>query len=228
MNLIPNPDTVFPNTYGTTCFLKNVITAPNILVGDYTYYDDPIDPTGFERNNVLFNWPQFGDHLIIGKFCAIASGVQFIMGSANHRINSISTYPFHVFGGIWAQNTPPHLSQLPFKGDTVIGNDVWIGRQSVILPGVHVGDGAIIAANSVVTKDVKPYTIVGGNPAKPIRKRFDDELISMLLALQWWDFSPEKLAEFLPILCDSNLAKVKGVIQELLETSSADKTSFSK
>ena len=145
MNNIPDTGTVFPNVYKTSCFLKNVITAPNIFVGDYTYYDDPTDPTGFERNNVLFNWPEFGDRLIIGKFCSLASGVQFIMGSANHRISSISTYPFHVFGGAWEENTPPHLSQLPFKGDTVVGNDVWIGRESVIMPGVHIGDGAIIA-----------------------------------------------------------------------------------
>ena len=185
MYQIPDPNVVFPNAYGTSCFLKNVITAPNIMVGDYAYYDDPIDPTGFERNNVLFNWPEFGDRLIIGKFCSIASGVQFIMGSANHRISSVSTYPFNVFGGAWAERTPPHLSQLPFKGDTVVGNDVWIGRESVILPGVTIGDGAIIAARSLVSKDVPPYTLVGGNPACVIRRRFDEELIELLLTLRW-------------------------------------------
>ena len=146
MNRIPNPDTVFPNEYGTSCFLKNVITAPNIFVGDYTYYDDPAAPADFEKNNVLFNWPEFGDRLIIGKFCAIASGTKFIMGPANHRINSVTTYPFHVFGGAWQENTPPHLDQLPRKGDTVLGNDVWIGRECVIMPGVRIGDGAIVAA----------------------------------------------------------------------------------
>lgn len=135
MSYIPNPDDVFPNDYGTSCFIKNVISAPNIIVGDYTYYDDPEDPTGFERNNVLFNYPEFGDKLIIGKFCAIAAGTKFIMGPANHRVSSVTTYPFHVFGGIWKERTPPHMSQLPFKGDIVIGNDVWIGRESVILPG---------------------------------------------------------------------------------------------
>lgn len=129
MNRIPNPDVVFPNEYGTSCFLKNVITAPNITVGEYTYYDDPVDPTAFERNNVLFNWPEFGDHLIIGRFCSIASGVKFIMGSANHRLSSVTAYPFHVFGGLWAECTPPHLSQLPFKGNKVVGNDVWLGRE---------------------------------------------------------------------------------------------------
>lgn len=213
---IPNPDAIFPNEYGTSCFIKNVITAPNISVGDYTYYDDPVDPEGFERNNVLFNWPELGDKLIIGKFCALASGVQFIMGPANHRVSSVSTYPFHVFGGIWAENTPPHMSQLPFKGDTVVGNDVWIGRNSVILPGVHIGDGAIIAAQSVVAKDVEPYTLAGGNPARPIRKRFDQELIDLLLELRWWDFPPERLAEFLPVLCDSGLESVRAQIKALL------------
>lgn len=217
MNNIPNPDTVFPNEYKTSCFLKNVITAPNIFVGDYTYYDDPVDPTAFERSNVLFNWPEFGDSLYIGKFCSIASGVQFIMGSSNHRISSISTYPFNVFGGAWAENTPPHLSQLPFKGDTVIGNDVWIGRDSVIMPGVKIGDGAIIAAYSVVVKDIEPYTVAGGNPARPIKKRFDEELIELLLKLQWWDFEPEKLFAFMPILCDDDLELVRKKLKQTLE-----------
>lgn len=216
MKEIPNPNAVFPNEYGTSCFLKNVITAPNIIVGDYTYYDHPTDPTSFERNNVLFNWPEFGDRLIIGKFCALASGVTFIMGPANHRISSISTYPFNVFGGAWAENTPPHLSQLPFKGDIVVGNDVWIGRDSVIMPGVHIGDGAIVAAHSVVASDVAPYTLAGGNPARMIRRRFDEELISMLLELQWWDFEPEELVAFLPALCDSDLEAVRAEIKRRL------------
>ena len=120
MSNIPNPDVIFPNEFKTSCFLKNVITAPNITVGDYTYYDDPVDPAGFERNNVLFNYPEFGDRLIIGKFCSIAAGVKFIMGPANHRISSVTTYPVQVFGGVWAEKAPPHLSQLPFKGDTVV------------------------------------------------------------------------------------------------------------
>lgn len=216
MNNIPDPNMIFPNEYETSCFLKNVITAPNIFVGDYTYYDHPTDPTSFERNNVLFNWPEFGDKLVIGKFCALASGVTFIMGSANHRMSSISTYPFNVFGGAWAENTPSHLSQLPFKGDIVIGNDVWIGRNSVIMSGVHIGDGAIIAAYSVVTKNVAPYTIVGGNPATVIKKRFDEELIALLLELQWWNFSPEELVDFLPTLCNSDLNSVRSVLIERL------------
>ena len=151
MEKIPNPNDVFPNEYKTSCFIKNVIKAPNIIVGDYTYYDDSNDPTNFEKNNVLFNYPEFGDRLIIGKFCAIASGTTFIMGAANHRIDSVTTYPFHVFGGAWKGQTPEHLPQLPFKGDTIVGNDVWIGRESVIMPGVKIGDGSIIGAYSVVT-----------------------------------------------------------------------------
>lgn len=209
MSDIPSPDKIFPNAYKTSCFIKNVITAPNIHVGDYTYYDDAQEPTAFEKNNVLFNYPEFGDQLIIGKFCSIASGTKFIMGPANHRISSVTTYPFHVFGGLWSEKTPPHLSQLPFKGDIVVGNDVWIGRESVIMPGVKIGDGAIVAAYSVVTKDVEPYSVVGGNPARFIKKRFDDFLIALLLELKWWDFSPEDLAEILPLLCDADLEKVE-------------------
>ncbi len=212
---LPDPNVVFPNEYGTSCFLKNVISAPNIFVGDYTYYDDPADPTGFERNNVLFNWPEFGDRLIIGKFCSIASGTQFIMGPANHRTSSVTTYPFHVFGGAWAERTPPHLDQLPRKGDIVVGNDVWLGRNSVVLPGVHIGDGAIIAAQSVVTHDVPPYAVVGGNPARVLKKRFDEELIELLLAVQWWDLDGEALLELLPLLCDPDLERVRAALRQM-------------
>lgn len=216
MHTIPDPTQVFPNAYKTSCFIKNVITAPNIFVGDYTYYDDAADPTGFEKNNVLFNYPEFGDKLIIGKFCQIASGTKFIMGPANHRLCSVTTYPFHVFGGAWEQVTPPHMEQLPHKGDTVIGNDVWIGRESVIMPGVKIGDGAIVAAYSVVAKDIPPYTVYGGNPAKFIKKRFDDVLTDCLLRLRWWDLEGEELVELLPLLCDPDLEKVKQILQERL------------
>lgn len=217
MNKIPDPNEIFPNEYKTSCFIKNVITAPNIIVGDYTYYDDALAPTEFEKNNVLFNYPEFGDKLIIGKFCSIASGTKFIMGSANHRLGSVTTYPFNVFGGSWQENTPDHMSQLPFKGDTVIGNDVWIGRESIIMPGVKIGDGAIIAAYSVVTKDVEPYSVIGGNPARFIKKRFNDELIELLLEFKWWDLPPEKLVTVLPLLCDFDLEKVTKKIKEIIE-----------
>lgn len=216
MRNVPNPNDVFPNEYKTTCFIKNVIKAPNIIVGDYTYYDDNNDPTNFEKNNILFNYPEFGDKLIIGKFCSIASGTKFIMGSANHRTSSITTYPFNVFGGLWKEHTPDHLSQLPFKGDIIVGNDVWIGRESVIMPGVKIGDGSIIGAYSVVTRDIQPYSVVGGNPARLIKKRFNDELIEILLELKWWDFKAEKLVNFLPLLYDSDLEKIQRLLKQEL------------
>lgn len=216
MNRLPDPNTVFPNEYHTSCFIKNVVKAPNISIGDYTYYDDAEDPAGFEKNNVLFNYPEFGDRLVIGKFCAIASGVKFIMGPANHRISSVTTYPFHVFGGAWAERTPPHMDQLPRKGDTVIGNDVWIGRESVILPGVKIGDGAIVAACSVVSGDIPPYAVFGGNPARLVKMRFDQELIGLLLRFRWWDLDGEELAELLPLLCDPDLEKVRRALRERL------------
>ena len=212
----PDPYVIFPNEYGTSCFIRNVIAAPNISVGDYTYYDDPVDPTGFERNNVLFNYPEFVDRLIIGKFCQIASGVKFIMGPANHRLCSVTTYPFNVFGGVWSERTPPHMEQLPRKGDTIVGSDVWIGRESVVMPGVKIGGGAIIAAYSVVAGDVPPYTLYGGNPARFIKKRFDDALTALLLRLKWWDLPPEELAELLPLLCDSDLERVRAALEERL------------
>ncbi|MFR3469908.1 MAG: CatB-related O-acetyltransferase [Oscillospiraceae bacterium] len=218
MQRVPNPNEIFPNQYGTSCFVKHVVQAPNISIGDYTYYDDRDNPTDFEQNNILFNYPEFGDRLIIGKFCQIASGAKFIMGPANHRISSVTTYPFSVFGGRWSEQTPPHLSQLPFKGDIVVGNDVWIGRESVIMPGVKIGDGSIIGAYAVVTRDVPPYCVVGGNPARFIKKRFHDELIQILLELKWWDFPEEKLVEFLPLLCDPDLENVQQRLkQELLK-----------
>ena len=213
---IPDPNAVFLNETKTSCFIKNVVTASNIEIGDYTYYDDTDDPTGFEQNNVLFNWPGFGDRLVIGKFCSIASGTQFIMGPANHRISSVTTYPFNVFGGAWEANTQPHLSELPRKGDTIVGNDVWFGLQCVIMPGVKIGDGAIITTRAVVTRDVEPYCVVGGNPARFIKKRFDDELINILLRLRWWDFEPKRLVSVLPLLCSPDLDGVKRAFSAML------------
>ena len=192
---IPDPNAVFPNAYKTSCFLKNVVQAPNVTIGDYTYYDDPQDPTGFEKNNILFNYPEFGDRLTIGKFCCLASGTTFVMGAANHRLCSVTTYPFAVFGGAW--------------------DDVWLGRESVVMPGVHIGDGAIVAAYSVVTKDVAPYTLVGGNPARFLKNRFDPQLTQLLLEAKWWDWDPAALAEALPTLCSPNLEQVKAWLRDL-------------
>jgi virginiamycin A acetyltransferase len=173
------------------CFIQNTVSNPNIIIGDYTYYDDPEDSEAFERN-VLYHYPFIGDKLIIGKFCALARDIKFIMNGANHKLNGFSTYPFQIFGNGW-EKVAPQAGELPYKGDTVIGNDVWIGYEAVMMPGVQVGDGAIIAAKSVVVKDVLPYTIVGGNPAQCIRQRFDDETIQVLLKVSWWNWDIEKI-----------------------------------
>jgi virginiamycin A acetyltransferase len=203
----PDPNAIYPNEdIKQICFIKNVIKNPNIIVGDYTYYNDIDGPENFE-DHVTHLYPFIGDKLIIGKFCAIARGIEFVMNGANHRMNSVSTYPFHIMGGGWEDFTPK-LSELPLKGDTVVDNDVWFGQNVTVMPGVHIGDGAIIAANSVVTKDVLPYHIVGGNPAKIIRKRFDDELIENLLELQWWNLDPKTLFDNMKALCRSDLGRV--------------------
>lgn len=176
MNKQPDPHEIYPiKGCHTVTQVKPTITKPNILVGDFTYFSD----VDFEKH-VLHHYEFIGDKLIIGRFCQIATGVTFIMNGANHQMNAVSTYPFYVMG--WEQ-IPPQLEDLLIKGDTVVGNDVWIGQNAVILPGVHIGDGAIIGLNSVVTHDVEPYSVVAGNPAKVIRKRFDDELIAILMQL---------------------------------------------
>lgn len=204
----PSPETKYPMEGVTSlCYLKNVIRSPNIIVGDYSYYDDFDNPEDFEKN-VLYHHDFIGDKLIIGKFCAIASGVKFIMNGAHHKMKSFTTYPFGIFGNGWDQ-VAPYLKDVPYKGDTIVGNDVWIGFQSIIMPGVKIGDGAIIASKSVVTKDVEPYDIVGGNPAKVIRKRFNDEVIKILLELKWWDWDAEKITKNMSILCDDDVQQLK-------------------
>ena len=196
---IPDKNQIFPlKHHNKLCFLKNIITNPAIIVGDYTYYDDDEDVYNFEKN-VRYHYDFMGDKLIIGKFCMIASGVTFIMNGANHKMDGITTFPFNVFGEDWAIVTPT-LEELPYKGDTVIGNDVWIGAEATIMPGIKVGDGSIIATKSMVTKDVEPYSIVGGNPAKQIRKRFSDDTIKELLKMKWWDWEIEKITENLHYL----------------------------
>lgn len=172
------------------CFLKNIIESPNIIVGDYTYYDDPDNVQNFIKN-VLYHFDFIGDKLIIGKFCQIATGVRFIMNGGNHVMSGFSTFPFAAFGNEWS-NVPLESQS---KGDTVIGNDVWIGNSATIMPGIKIGDGAIIATNAVVTKNVDPFTIVGGNPATLIRKRFDEETIQALLKIKWWDWDIERITK---------------------------------
>ena len=199
----PDPNVIHPiEGYDQEIYVKPTIQNPNIVVGDFTYIAD----SEFESHVTHF-YPWSRDRLIIGKFCQIASGVEFVMNDANHQMNAVSTFPFYTLEG-WEME-PPASPDMPFKGDTVIGNDVWIGQNAVILPGVSVGDGAIIGANSVVGSDVAPYTVAAGNPAKALRKRFDDELIDLLLRFKWWEKSVEEINRLIPILTCSDLEKVR-------------------
>lgn len=208
---IPNPNTIHPVAgYDKEIYVKPTIKNPNIIVGDFTYIAD----SEFE-SHVTHHYDFIGDKLIIGKFCQIAAGVEFVMNGANHQMNAVSTFPFYTLEG-WDMK-PPAASEMPFKGDTVIGNDVWIGQNATILPGVHIGDGAIIGANSVVASDVEPYSIVVGNPVKLIRYRFDGELTSLLLKFKWWDKPVEEINALIPILTNSDLEFVKNKIRELTE-----------
>lgn len=190
----PHPLAGFPQV----CFIRNTVSNPNIIIGDYTYYDDPDGSEAFERN-VLYHFPFIGDKLVIGKFCALARGVKFIMNGANHKMSGLSTYPFYIFGQGW-ESVTPDPADLPYKGDTVVGNDVWIGYDVLVMPGVTIGNGAIVSARSVVTADVPDYAIVGGNPARTIRSRFPPETIAALNRLAWWDWPVERITRHLPLI----------------------------
>ena len=207
---MPNPNTINPIAgYDKEIYIKPTIKNRNIIVGDFSYIAD----SNFE-SHVTHHYEWNNDKLIIGKFCQIASGVEFVMNGANHLMNAVSTFPFYTLEG-WEQ-TPPTQNDLPIKGDTIIGNDVWIGQNATILPGVHIGDGAIIGANSVVGSSIDPYTIVAGNPAKPIRKRFDEELIDIMEKLKWWDKSIEEINSLIPLLTSSDLENVKEELSKLI------------
>ena len=198
----PNPNYPYPiAAHHRVCLIKNLIKSPNIIVGDYSYYDDPIDPENFE-SNVLYNYGS--DRLIIGKFCAIATGVKFIMNGANHKVDGISTYPFPIFGHGW-EKAMDKLMNLPSRGDIVIGNDVWIGYEAVIMPGVKIGDGAIVSAKSVVVKDVPPYMIVGGNPAVGLKLRFSEAEITQLLEIKWWNWEIEKITRNIHLIMERDI-----------------------
>lgn len=190
-----NPEKIYPRTGDReTVYLKNVVTNPNIQIGEYTMYNDFVhDPRQFEKNNVLYHYPINGDTLRIGKFCSIACGAKFLFASANHTQTSVSTYPFPIFFKEWDLDIGDVTSAWDHKGDIVIGNDVWIGYEAVVMAGVTIGDGAIIGARAVVTKDVPPYTIVGGVPARKIRRRFSDDVIARLQELKWWDWPAERI-----------------------------------
>lgn len=207
----PNPNKIFPMpNIKTVTYIKPTIKNKNIIVGDFSYFAD----VDFEKH-VTHHYNFIGDKLIIGKFCQIGKGVEFIMNGANHQMNAISTFPFYTLEG-WKQEVPM-LSEMPLKGDTIVGNDVWIGQNATILPGVKIGDGAIIGANSVVGSDIKPYTIVAGNPAKFVRRRFDNQLINLLLKLKWWNKSVEEINNLIPVLTNNDIKKVKKLIKESLK-----------
>lgn len=207
---IPDPNTIHPIAgYDKEIYVKPTLKNPNIVVGDFTYIAD----SEFE-SHVTHLYPWNNDKLVIGKFCQIAAGVEFVMNGANHQMNAVSTFPFYTLAG-WNMK-PPAKSDLPFKGDTIIGNDVWIGQNATILPGVHIGDGAIIGASSVVGSDVEPYTIVAGNPAQFIRKRFDEELTNLMLEWRWWDKPIEEINALIPVLTSSDLTEVKKKVKEML------------
>jgi virginiamycin A acetyltransferase len=189
------------------CFIKNTVSNPNIIVGDYTYYDDPNDSENFERN-VLYHYPFIGDRLIIGKFCALARGVKFIMNGANHKMSGLSTYPFQIFGNGW-EEVAPQPGELPFKGDTIVGNDVWIGFDLLIMPGARIGNGAIIASRSVVVGDVPAYTIVGGHPAQPIKERFPPQTVAALESIAWWNWPVEKISRHLAVIVSADIDALK-------------------
>lgn len=210
MKIRPDPNTVHPiSGYENEIYVKPTLKNPNICVGEFTYIAD----SDFESHVThLYDWN--GDRLIIGKFCQIAAGVEFVMNGANHQMNAVTTFPFYTLEG-WDMS-PPEKHDLPLKGDTVIGSDVWVGQNTVILPGVHIGDGAIIGADSVVGSDIAPYTVVVGNPARPLRKRFDDELIALLLDFKWWDRPIEEINSLIPLLTCSDLEKVKAELKKLL------------
>lgn len=209
---MPGPDPLMPHpitAHPRVGFLKPLVDATNIEIGEFTYYDDPQGPEGFVERCVLHHYDFMGDRLIIGKFCALATGVTFIMNGANHAMTGFSTYPFNIFGHGWEEGFDWETIQAGFKGDTIVGNDVWIGQEATIMPGVTIGNGAIVATKSVVTADVPPYAIVGGNPARLIGLRFPETVIEELLAIQWWDWSLEKLSRNLDAIRGADLPALR-------------------
>ena len=205
-----NPNLIYPREpFKDTVYLKSVIKNPNIIVGDFTMYHDWVnDPAQFEKNNVLYHYPINNDKLIIGKYCSVACGAKFMFTSGNHAMKSLSTYAFTIFFNEWDLDWKDITKAWDNKGDIVIGNDVWIGYESVIMQGVHIGDGAVIGTRAVVTKDVPPYTIVAGVPAQPVKKRFDEKTINKLISIKWWDWSPEKIKEKLPMIMNGDIEKL--------------------
>jgi len=208
-----NENLIFPRKNDkSTCLLKSIIKDENIVAGKYSYYHDFDDPLNFEKKNVLYHYGINNDKLIIGNFCSIASGAKFLFNGGNHKAASYVNYPFSIFPDQWDKNLKV-TDSWDNKGDIVVGNDVWIGFEALIMTGVTIGDGAIIGSRSIVTKDVKPYEIVAGSPAKVIRKRFDDETIELLLQLQWWNMEDERIKEILPVLMNCKKDELKALLK---------------
>jgi virginiamycin A acetyltransferase len=211
---IPDPDTLHPMPgFPRVVFLRPLVKDPRIEVGEYTYYDDPDAAEEFETRNVLYAYGP--EKLVIGKYCAIAAGARFIMAGANHLMTGVSTFPFTIFGGEWAERTADLLQGIETRGDTVVGNDVWIGYGALVMPGVRIGDGAIIATGSVVTADVAPYTIVGGNPAKPVKRRFAEADTALLLEAAWWDWPVEVVTEHARTIMSGTPADIAAIAEAL-------------
>ena len=206
----PNPSIKHPMpAHRRVGFLKPLVDAENVEVGEFTYYDDPDGPEHFQAKCILYHYAFIGDRLVIGRFCAIAQGARFIMNGANHAMSGFSTFPFNIFGHGWEDGFDPESWEKENRGDTVVGNDVWIGMEAVIMPGVTIGDGAIVAAKSVVSRDVAPYTVVAGNPAKTVRQRFDETTVERLLAIAWWHWDVDKISR--------NLDAIRGADIDRLE-----------
>ncbi|GAA4531017.1 CatB-related O-acetyltransferase [Chelativorans composti] len=206
----PDPNDMYPmKGFPRVGFLKPLVDAVNIEIGEYTYYDDPEGPEHFVERCVLYHYPFVGDKLIIGRFCALAKGVRFIMNGANHAMSGFSTYPFNIFGNGWKKGFDVSTWQEAVRGDTVVENDVWIGYGAMILPGVRIGNGAIVAAEAVVSQDVPPYAIVAGNPARVVKMRFDEATVGRLQAIAWWNWPVDKITR--------NLDAIRGMDIERLE-----------
>lgn len=215
----PDPMTIHPlPAHPRVVFLKPLIDRPNIEVGAFTYYDDPVEPERFVDKCVLHHYDFLGDRLVIGRFTAIATGVRFMMNGANHAMTGLSTYPFSIFGHGWEAGFDFETIRAGLKGDTVVGDDVWIGTEAMIMPGVTIGAGAIVAARAVVTADVPPYAIVGGNPARPIRRRFSPEVIERLLAVAWWNWSIDGISAHLDVIRGGDVAALERVAAEEAES----------
>lgn len=209
----PDPDIKHPMPlHRRVGFLKPLVDADNIEIGDFTYYDDPAGPEHFVEKCVLYHYPFIGDRLVIGSYCAIAEGTKFVMNGANHAMSGFSTYPFNIFGNGWEEGFDQATWSKELRGDTIVGNDVWIGMEALIMPGVAIGHGSIVAARAVVSRDVPPYSIVAGNPAKVVKQRFDPQTVARLLAVAWWDWPVDKVSRNLDAIRGADISRLEQAV----------------